>query len=110
MTTKDSNGKQINPGDIIECVNAVEGDRYHVCLADIWGIPNNPEIRDLAHNNLDVWQQYDVINNLGHFTVSRKRLSNIQLREYFGLDIPTLKDNGVTSLIVNGVEMIENEP
>ena len=109
MTTKDSNGKEIKPGDIIEAVDCPEGsgEKYHVCFADRWG---DVEIRDLGNNNLYAWQQYNVIKNLGHFSANAKLLNYEDLEHSFGLNIDKLLDNGVTSLIVNGVEMIENEP
>lgn len=108
MTTKDSNGIEIKPGDIIECVDCPDssGEKYHVCFADRW---EDVEIRDLGNNNIGMWQKYSEIKNLGHFSTNAKLLNDVDLEYYFGLDIDKLIDNGVTSLIVNGVEMIENE-
>ncbi len=105
MTT-DSYGVEIKPGDIIEAVDcpANSGEKYHVCYQI--GC-NDPEIRDLGNNNIDVWKLYKEIKNLGHFSLHLDKLCNEDFTYHFDFDLETLKQNGVTSLIINGTEFIK---
>lgn len=89
----DSNGTEINPGDIIECPECPvdSAGRYHVCFAS--GPEHEPEIRDVEYNNIDAYLLWGRFYNIGHFTKHLDKLSNIDLGYYFGIDMDKARAN-----------------
>lgn len=89
----DSKGIEIKPGDIIECPECGidNAERYHVCFVD--EPDGDPEIRDIVHNNIDAYLLWGPYYNIGHFTKHLDKLSPVDLRYYFGIDIDQARAN-----------------
>lgn len=89
----DSNGVEIRPGDIVECpeVDKNSAWRYHIC--SIWRLGDEPEIRDLGHNNLGTYDSVGPFYNIGHFTKHLDKLGNDAIVHYFNIDLETLRVN-----------------
>lgn len=87
---KDSNGKLIRHGDILECPDVPIGTacRYHACVAQSKGDgldPDDIEIRDIDHNNVNMYDLYGPFYNIGPFWEHLDILCDDDLGYYFNI-------------------------
>lgn len=82
---KDSAGKVVEIGDIIECpeVSLDHAERYHVAFRERYCCDGEMEIRDLGNNNVGMYDMNGPFYVIGKWYDHLDKLRNDDLLHYF---------------------------